>query len=43
MLKSPKTNTLGDELIESTRSMLNEKSSNTVHKDKEGNSKRIKK
>ena len=43
MLKSPKTNTLADELIKSTRSILNEKSSKTEHKDKEGNSKRKKK
>ena len=34
MLKSPKTNTLADVLIETTSSMLDEIESKTVHKDK---------
>ena len=33
MLKSPKTNTLADGLIERTSSMLDEKESRTVHND----------
>ena len=36
MLKSPKTNTLADGLIERTSSMLDEIESKTVHKDEEG-------
>ena len=36
VMKSPKTNTLADDLIERTSSMLDEIESNTVHKD-EGN------
>ena len=36
MLKSPKTNTLADGLIERTSSVLDETESKTVHKDKEG-------
>ena len=36
MFKSPKTNKLADELIETTSSMLDEIESKTVHKDKEG-------
>ena len=33
MLRSPKTNTLADGLIEGTSSMLNEIASKTVHKE----------
>ena len=36
MLKSPKTNTLEDGLIERTSSMLDEIESKTVHNDEEG-------
>ena len=36
-VKSPKTNTLADGLIERTSSMLDEAESKTVHKDEEGN------
>ena len=36
MLRSPKTNTLADGLIEGTSSMLNEIASKTVHKEEEG-------
>ena len=36
MLKSPKTKTLADGLIEITSSMLDEIESKTVHKDEEG-------
>ena len=35
-LKSPKTNTLADNLIERTSSMLDEIESKTVHNDEEG-------
>ena len=34
--KSPKTNTLADELIERTLSMFDEIESKTVHNDEEG-------
>ena len=37
MLKSPKTKTLADGLIERTSTMLHEIESKTMHKDKEGN------
>ena len=43
MLKSPKTNTLADGLIERTSSMLDEMESKTVHNDKEGQRQRKKK
>ena len=36
MLKSPKTDTFADGLIETTSSMLDEIESKTVHKDEEG-------
>ena len=36
MLKSPKTNTLADELIKRTSSMLDEIESKTMHNDEEG-------
>lgn len=36
MLKPPKTNTLADGLVEGTFSMLYEKESKTVQKEKEG-------
>ena len=42
MLKSPKTNTLADGLIERTSSMLDEIESKTMHKDKEDRGKRSK-
>ena len=35
-LKSPKTNTLANELIERTSSMLDKTESETMHKDEEG-------
>ena len=43
MLKSPKTKTLADGLIERTSSMLDEIESKTVHKDEEGDQQRKKK
>ena len=42
MLKSPKTKTLADGLIERTPSMLNEIESKTMHKDDEGDQQRKK-
>ena len=36
MLKSPKTKSLADGLIDRTSSMLDEMESKTVHKDEEG-------
>ena len=36
-LKSPKTNTLANKLIERTSSMLDKTESETMHKDEEGN------
>ena len=36
MLQSQKTNTLADEMIERTSSMLDEIESKTMHNDKEG-------
>ena len=43
MLKSPKTKTLTDGLIERTSSMLDEIESKTVHKDEKGDRQRKKK
>ena len=42
MLKSPKTNTLADGLIERISSMLDEIASKAVHKEEEGDGERKK-